>query len=192
MPTLTPTTELEAVNQMLGTILEAPVNSLLNVGSLDAQRAINTLAEVSRDLQAQGWNFNTEEELRLLATASGEILLPLNCISVDTSGPDKDLDLIQRGGRLYDRTAHTFAIGRPVTVDMTVLLAFDELPEPARRYIAVLACRMFQRRSVGSTTLDAFSDTDETRARMAFKRSVKGTATLNIFDSPDMQRMLRR
>lgn len=192
MPTLTPTTELEAVNQMLGTIMEAPVNSLLNVGSLDAQRAIDTLAETSRDLQAQGWNFNTEKELRLLPTAAGEILLPLNCISVDPSGPDKALDLIQRGTRLYNRKEHTFTIGRPVTVDMTVLLPFDELPEAARRYIAILACRTFQRRSVGSNALDAFSDTDETRARMAFRRSVKATDTLNIFDSPDMQRMLRR
>lgn len=192
MNTLTPTTELEAVNQMLGTIMEAPVNSLLNVGSLDAQRAISTLAEVSRDLQAQGWNFNQEKGMKLLPTASGEILLPVNCISVDTVGPDKGLDLIQRGMRLYNRREHTFTIGKAVTVDMTVLLPFDELPEAARRYIAVLACRMFQRRSVGSNALDAFSDTDETRARMAFRRSVKATDTLNIFDNPDMQRMLRR
>lgn len=66
---LTPTTELEAVNQMLATIMEAPINTLLGAESLDAQRAITTLAEVSRDLQQTGWNFNTEVAFPLLPAA---------------------------------------------------------------------------------------------------------------------------
>lgn len=193
MATLIPTTELDAVNQMLGTILEAPINSLVGVGSLDAQRALATLGEVSRDLQAQGWDFNTEQGMALPADPfSGEVALPANCVAVDTTGDDAELDLVMRGSRLYDRVNHTFFIGRTVKVDMTVLLPFNQLPEAARRYIAVMACRLFQRRSVGSTTLDAFSDGDETRARMAFKRAVKGTSDPNYFDSPDTQRMLRR
>lgn len=190
--TLAPTTELEVVNQMLGTIMEAPINSLLGVESLDAQKAIGILAEESRALQQTGWNFNTEVAYPLAQDAfTGEITLPLNCLSVDAS-PEVPLDLIQRGNRLYDRGNHTYVIGKTVKVDMTILLPFNDLPEVARRYIAVKSCRVFQKRQVGSTTLDAFTQEDENTAMRAFKRVMGSTADHNIFNSPDTQRMLRR
>jgi hypothetical protein len=66
------------------------------------------------------------------------------------------------------------------------------LPETARRYIAVRACRLFQKRQVGSTTLATFTAEDERDAMNSFKRSLGRNADHNIFNSPDMQRMLRR
>lgn len=191
---LAPTTELEAVNQMLGTILEAPINTLIGVESLDAQKAISILAEVSRGLQTPGWNFNTEVAFSLAPDAfTGEIILPANCIDVDSTDiGSQTLDLVQRGNRLYDRRNATYSIGQTVKVDMTVLLPFDELPEVARSYIAVKACRVFQKRGVGSTTLDGFTAEDENTAMKAFKRVMGKSGDHNIFNSPDMQRMRRR
>lgn len=189
---LTPTSELEAVNQMLATIMEAPLNSLEGVESLDAHKAVDTLSEVSRDIQQVGWHFNTERGLPLSPNAlTGEVYVPTNCLSVD-GYVGEQVDLVQRGQRLYDRTNQTYDIGRTVKVDMTILLGFHELPEAARRYIAVKACRLFQKRMVGSQTLDGFTAEDEERARMAFRRVVGQTGDHNIFNSPDMQRMLRR
>ena len=46
----TPTTELEAVNIMLSTIGEAPVNNL-DSGLVDAETAETILKNVSRDVQ---------------------------------------------------------------------------------------------------------------------------------------------
>ena len=46
----TPTTQLQAVNSMLSTIGEAPVNSLSS-GLVDAETAETVLNEVSRDVQ---------------------------------------------------------------------------------------------------------------------------------------------
>ena len=54
------TTELEAVNTMLSMIGEAPVNSLTGTLPLDATIAKNTLTEISREVQAAGWHYNTE------------------------------------------------------------------------------------------------------------------------------------
>jgi Tail tubular protein len=192
MPTqLAPTTELEAVNQMLGTILEAPINSLLGVESLDAQVAIDILAEKSRALQMTGWNFNTEEAYPLAPDAfTGEVSLPLNTLSADPSDPLDDL--VQRGARLYDRANHTYAIARSVKVDITFLLPFNEMPEAARRYVSVMACRTFQKRQVGSTTLDAFTEDDEKQARLAFKRVMGSSSEPNIFNSQDMRQKMRR
>jgi hypothetical protein len=57
---LAPTTELEAVNTMLNTIGEAPVNTLVNMTSVDASSALSILNSVNREVQSQGWFFNTE------------------------------------------------------------------------------------------------------------------------------------
>ena len=192
MSTLTPTTELEAVNQMLGTIMEAPINTLVGVESLDAQKAIAILNEISRDLQARGWNFNTERGFPLVPReGTGEIILPANCLSVDGILCD-GLDLVQRGKRIYDRGNQTFELNQTVKVDMTVMLPFSDLPETARRYIAVRSCRVFQHRMVGSTTLSEFTAEDEMNALMSFRRVMGQTGDHNIFNSPDMRRMMRR
>lgn len=193
--TLTPTTELEAVNQMLATIQEAPINSLQGVGSLDAQKAIDTLAEVSRDLQTPGWNFNTEIELPLPQDAfTGEINLPKNTLSVEAVDFPDTIDLVQRGQRLYDRKGHTFnlPLGTSVKATLVVLLEFADLPEAARRYISIRSCRLFQKRQVGSQTLDGFTAEEEATAMRQFKRVMGATSNPNIFNSPDMQRMLQR
>ena len=189
---LLPTTELEAVNQMLATIMEAPVNSLVGVTSLDAAAASRILAEVSRAVQAPGHHFNREYGYPLAPDpVSGEIRLPHNCLSVDSCRAS-GLDLVQRGWRLYDRANHTYRVAVNVQADMTVLLAFEELPEAARRYISVRACRVFQKRMAGSQTLDGFTQEDEAFARLDFIRSLTRAEDLNFFDNPETQRLLAR
>ena len=42
---------------------------------------------------------------------------------------------------------------------------FDEIPEPARRYITIKASRVFVDRLVGDEGLRSFSQQDEVRAR---------------------------
>lgn len=190
---LTPTTELEAVNILLGTVLEAPVNTLLGVTSSDAQRAKTVLAEISREIQQDGYNFNSEKGYSLAPDAfSGEIPLPLNCLNVDSVQQDAGLDVVARGKRLYDRTNHTYRFDRSITVDMTVLLPFDELPEAVRRYVTIRAARVFQKRTLGDGQLDAFTAQEEASAWRSFRRVVGRNSDHNIFNSPDMQKMLRR
>lgn len=57
---LAPTTELEAVNAMLSAIGEAPIADVDTATQADADIAIDTLREVAREVQANGWRFNTE------------------------------------------------------------------------------------------------------------------------------------
>jgi hypothetical protein len=56
---LTPTTKLEAVNVCLTNIGEAPVASLTGL-QVDAQVASSIIDEVSREVQSNGWHWNTE------------------------------------------------------------------------------------------------------------------------------------
>lgn len=181
---LSMTTELDAVNIMLGTIGESPINSLdAATGVVDAVTARSILAEVSVQVQEEGWHFNTDYEFDLTPTNDGTIFVPGNAIEVDTSPYSRDYDVAIRGNRLYDRTNKTYVFTEPLKADLTILLEFNELPQAARHYITVRSARVFQNRVVGSQILQAFTAQDEALALRAMKRYEARTADYNILTS---------
>lgn len=195
MQTLGPLTELDSVNIMLSTIGESPVSSLSqDESTVDVALARQILREVTVDIQQEGWQFNTETAWLLQPTNdTKEILLPANCVQVDTTGPDVKFDVAQRGNRLYDRKGHTFAFTKALTVDMILLLEFKDLPQAALRYITIRAARVFQQRLVGSDTLGAFTEKDEVRARTSLRKLDSNNADRNILtDSWSVARILTR
>lgn len=182
---LTLTSELDAVNIMLGTIGESPISSLsASTGVADAVIARQILSEVAIQVQEEGWHFNVDTNFILIPSSdTGEIYLPANCLEVDTSGPDAQMDVAMRGRKLYDRTNHTFVFSKSITTDLVLMLEFEELPQAARHYITVRAARVFQQRVVGSDTLGTFTERDEVRARTTLKRFEAKTADYNILTS---------
>jgi len=190
---LTPTTELEAINTMLTTIGESPVNTVEDSGLLDVVIARQILHTTSREVQARGWHFNTEKNFPLQPTVDGTIVLPATVLRVDTVGEYSDIDVVVRGNRLYDRRNHTYTFKKPLNVDMVVLLPFEQLPEAARIYITIRASRIFQERVVGSETLSAFSQQDEIRALAALRDMDTETADYNVLkDNYAVARVLHR
>ena len=177
---LSPTTELEAINTMLSTIGESPVNAVENTGNVDVVIARQILQSVSREVQARGWHFNTEKNYTITPDSAGYLVLPNTVLKVDTVYPDCSKDVVVRGSRLYDREKHTYVFTDAVKVDMTILLTFDELPEVARNYVTIRASRIFQERVVGSDTLHAFNSQDEARAMVSLMEYEADTADLNI------------
>lgn len=177
---LSPTTELEAINTMLSTIGESPVNAVEDTGNVDVVIARQILQTVSREVQARGWHFNTEKDYTITPDSEGYLVLPNTVLKVDTVYPDSSKDVVVRGSRLYDREKHTYVFTDAVKVDMTILLTFDELPEVARNYATIRASRIFQERVVGSDTLHAFNSQDEARAMVSLMEYEADTADLNI------------
>lgn len=182
---LTLTSELDAVNIMLGTIGESPISSLdASTGVADAVIARQVLSEVAVQVQEEGWHFNVEENFVLTpSTDTGNVYLPANCLEADTTGDDRLMDVAMRGRRLYDRTNHTFVFTKSIKANLVLMLEFDDLPQAARHYITVRAARVFQQRVVGSDTLGTFTERDEVRARAALKRFEAKTADYNILTS---------
>jgi hypothetical protein len=177
---LSPTTELEAINTMLSTIGESPVNAVEDTGNVDVVIARQILQTVSREVQARGWHFNTEKNYTITPDSEGYLVLPNTVLKVDTVYPDSSKDVVVRGSRLYDRENHTYVFTDAVKVDMTILLTFDELPEVARNYVTIRSSRIFQERVVGSDTLHAFNSQDEARAMVSLMEYEADTADLNI------------
>ncbi len=179
---LTLTTELDAINIMLGTIGESPINSLdAATGVVDAVTARSILSEVAVQVQEEGWHFNTDYEFVLTPDASTkEIYVAPNTIEVDVSPYTSDVDVAIRGNRLYDRKNKTYQFQKDIKADLTILLEFNELPQAARHYITIRAARVFQQRVVGSQLLGAYTDQDEARALRAMRRYEARTGDYNI------------
>lgn len=159
---LIPTTKLEAVNVCLTNIGEAPVASLTGL-QVDAQVASSIIDEVSREVQSNGWHWNTEVHT-ISPNISNQILLPANTLRVDTVEKDRSLDVVQRGMKLYDRKDNTYTFTSSLRLHLTVALDFDEIPEAARRYITMRSSRVFQERTLGSESLSKFNRGDEQQA----------------------------
>lgn len=179
------TTKLEAVNSMLGHIGEAPVNTISNATALpiSASVAVSVLDETSREVQLQGWHFNTEVDVELTPDGDGNITIPDNAVGVDTV--DTTLDVTQRGLRLYNRKERTYAFNSSIKVHVTYLFDWDDLNEHARRYITLRAARVFQGRMVGSRELEALLARDEYMARAALEETDYQNSDRTIFDNID-------
>jgi hypothetical protein len=147
------TSELSAVNQILAAVGQAPVTTLDQTNP-DTTIAYNTLVEVSREIQAQGWIFNSEFELPLIPDNDGDIIIPSNVLRVDRSEIPENFGLavVARSGKLYNAITHTFnwsALSSPLKCDVVYLTPFDDCPQPFKDYVTARASVVASSRMVG-------------------------------------------
>ena len=113
-------TELDAINRMLAVIGEAPIDSLssIQVNEItDSALAGRTLAEVNRDVQSEGWSWNTDESVEIGATAQDEFVLPPDtCSSVQPCAVQR-LSVRSTGLKIWDRRS------RPMPLLMTLAVS---------------------------------------------------------------------
>ena len=127
---LSGTTQLEAVNTLLHTIGEAPVNSLTGTLPIDATLALNTINEISREVQSAGWHWNTFYKYALSLDGDSKIPLASNIMRVDLNTgeyPLSSYDVIKRGSFLYNKQGNTFVFDEAVEANVIIYLPFEEL-----------------------------------------------------------------
>lgn len=167
------TTELSAVNGMLATIGEAPINTLSETALVDVAVARAALREVTRSILVEGWAFNTDEAYPLYPEAFDPyaITIPPNAL---VTLPTREFDYITvRGNRLYDLTRRSFNFQGTAVVQCKIhwSVEFADLPEVTRQFIAVRSARLFQARTTASDILNAFTSSDERAALWAHQRN---------------------
>lgn len=191
--TLTPTSELDAVNTILGVIGEAPVNSLEVAGMASVDVARQILHDVSREIQGQDWEFNSETSYSLPLTLEGYIQVPPNILKIDVTDTWLQKYLpVQRGTRLYDRKNHTYVFPEALDFDVVWFLPFEELPEQLRRYVTIRAARVFQRRFLNSDQVNAITEEEEQRARAEALAADASVADYNMAENYDVFRVMDR
>ena len=183
-------TELEAINTLLATIGEAPIDKLSDVSVneiTDSALARKTLHEIDRDVQAEGWGFNTDYEVELSVDTSKEYKLPANALRCDFSPNRYPLtQYVARGNRVYDRGHKTYKIGdlindAPLVVDQIITqLDWDDLPHQAQNYIAIRAARIYSDRFINSNVIFSYTVQDESYSRAQLIRAEEASLTNNL------------
>lgn len=190
--TLNPTTELEAVNAILATIGEAPVSTVEGNTAADVQMAVAALRTAQKEVLSRRWRFNTEVGYEVDPTANyvwptdGRTLnifeVPEGLASFDLTHTEdqRGLDVIIRPSRRYPDQGDSVLVfydrlnardGFPaeersvLKINPVWLLEFEFCPEPARRYITIVAARRFQTQMTKSEVLDAVTEDEEALAQ---------------------------
>ena len=189
MTTTTRSTELEAVNVILSTIGEAPLNSLSGSLPVDGTMAKNVLSEISREVQSSGWHFNTHYKSTLTRDTNNNIPVATNVVRVELDPnleSKSSYDLVQRDGKLYNLAKNTDIFDKDFeNVTQVLLLPFNEIPEQAKRYITIRSARVFHDRTLGANTLHKFSQEDEKQALSILRNAEMRTGDYTIFDTPE-------
>ena len=175
------TTELESINIMLAAIGEAPINSLTGTLPVDARLAQSTLTEVNKEVQSEGWSFNTEIDVTLTRDGSNHVALSTDVLRVDPNiHQHTSIDAIQRGLKLYDRLNNKYEFTEDLICTVVYFRSFAEIPEPARYYITIKAARKFVDRLVSDDGLRTYTQQDETRARAILMETDLSNADHNL------------
>ena len=152
-PTTGSKTELQAINQILASVGQAPVTTLERTNP-DVAISYDTLIEVSREVQSEGWTFNREYDYPFTPDQNGHISYPKNVLQLDISSNPYDYksskyDTVKRDGKLYDRRHHTFVFTDTIKCDVKWYFAWEDLPIPIQDYITCRASTIVSNRLVG-------------------------------------------
>ena len=182
-------TELEAINTLLSVIGEAPIDRLSDISVneiTDSALARKVLGEVARDVQAEGWSWNTDHDVPLQMDSANEFPISSNALSVQFS-PSRypTMQYVARGNRVYDRLQRKFDFGvagaSPLYVDRIVTrLSWDELPHAAQQYITIRAARIYADRYLNSNAIYAYTVQDEEYARAMLIRDEERQLNNNL------------
>lgn len=136
---------LDVVNEMLGTMGEAPISSLEDPHTFRGA-CLSTLNNQNARIQSRGWWFNSEAITLSPSALDSSIYLPGDTINVRVprASAEDTSPYVQRGRRLYNTNGGTFVFTTAQDVTIIRQVPFEELPELAAQHIAASAVVQFQ------------------------------------------------
>jgi hypothetical protein len=189
--------ELQAVNEILASIGQAPVTTIeaqtitYEDGSTveavinpEVAIAYETLMQVSREVQAEGWTFNREVEYPFTPDTNGYLSMTGSMLQIDLSDSvaNSSYDTVIRNGRLYDKIGHTDVWDTTKTYDVDVVWYYDfvDLPQVFRDYITARAATRCAIRLVGvALTALSMSATKATTLCLVSNKVMGSTIAIN-------------
>jgi len=162
-------TELDAVNQILSSVGQAPVTTL-DLQNPEVAIVLTTLREVNRQVQSEGWHFNIESEYTFTPdSVTKEIVYPPNVLQLDTSKYTHrdDYNPIRRDGKFYNKYTHSFEWTLAIKADVTWMFEFEDVPPAVQQYIMARAARLSATKMVGDQALNQLLQEQEIQTRAA-------------------------
>jgi len=171
---------LYSVNVMLQMINELPINDDVELAEvLEAQLASSVLIETKKEVLAEGWDFNKDENYSFPQDVEGYISIPANVLDIT----DSQGDLIMRDWRLYSKSSQSAIFTEPQSLSVVWDLDFNALTHPIRNFITIRAARKFQARQVMDNAVYRYTQEDEAQAHMIARRSETFTGNYNMLTS---------
>lgn len=177
---------------------EAPINTLSSDSiPQDGAIALAIFDEVNREVQTQGWYFNTDLNVELALNSDNYIPIPASALRLDIPKNETGYeDVVQRGGFLYNTssTANSdrFIFSGSLKAAIIYYLEFTDIPQPAREYVVAKAARLLQERLIGSADLSKVLIVREQDARTTLMAHEIRSSQLTYIDDPDSQNSLNR
>ena len=189
--TLLNTTELEAVNMMLAAISEAPVSTLADDTIDDANIATQTLREMSKEIQSEGWHFNTDYDWPIAVDSDLKLPYPAGVGHADPMASENK-DLVKVGLYFWDRENLTFffAAGASYKFKIVWLRDYEDLPQLWRTYITMEAANRFVAQQLGDQYAFKYSINDVQQAKARALADDLRRADTNMMNNADVARVL--
>lgn len=168
-------TELQAINRMLAGIGQSPITQagLNNAANPDVAIAKETLYEVSRQIQSEGWAFNKEYNVILSPNTDGKIAVGTDVMQIDASNityrgnsfsdyydtatfgsvANAKMDIIIKDNFLYDKRAKTDKFSQAVQCTVIYYRKFTDCPPAIQYYISDKAAETLCQRVIGDTSM---------------------------------------
>ncbi len=186
-------TELEALNEVLESSGEDPVNSLTVNVPRSGERALRALRSTVKKMQADSsfWHNNGRRCVTLTPDAlTSKIALGANVVSVSAN---RNLyDLTNRGGFLFDITNDTYLFSAPIEVNMKILLDWTELNVQNQWYFIAYAARIYQQRWIANEKRHQYNLVDEQQARAIAASANNTEAKISMLDHPTLAKYNNR
>ena len=119
----------------------------------DVAIALNTLREVSREVQSEGWSFNKELDYPITPDSNNEVNIANNVLQMDlnrTYTQNIDRESINRGGKLYDKKKHSNKwTDETLYVDIIWYFDWKDIPDPIQAFIVARAASIVSSRIIG-------------------------------------------
>ena len=184
-------TELDAVNSILMSVGESPVNTL-TVQSPEVILAQKTLRQVCREVLSEGWKFNTETEYPVTLDSNNHCIVPNNVLQIDLNHFKhlNDFDVVKKSDsgtmKLYDLYEHRYNFENTseskLYCDIIWMIDFEDIPQVFKDYVAVRASRIAATRMTSEPKNAEVLSTDEALARALVVEYDANQADYNIFN----------
>jgi hypothetical protein len=155
----------------------------------DVAIALNTLREVSREVQSEGWSFNTEFDYKITPDSNNEIRIPDDVLQMDLnqSYPENiEKEAIFRGGKLYDKKGHSYTwTAEIVYVDVVWYFEWENIPAPIQAHIVARAAAIVSSRIIGDSNQYQILQQKELTTRSQAMEYECNQGDFTFFGAPD-------
>jgi hypothetical protein len=181
-------TTISAVNRVLGSIGDSPVNSIENPGNVNVINAIKELEEVNRQEQSKGWSFNSTDSYTLNTDITTK---RINWSSTYLRLKSQNGDILtHKGNYVYNFTKQTYTFTTDQTVSAIILVDMEEMPEAMKDYIIAKASFQFQMKYLGDPDLSRGLKTKLDEAWMELQNYEMEMNGYNILNNPDVTKIV--